>query len=219
MNLNDLLIALAPISLVIIGTYPILKPNHKHRINLSAWAVIVANAWLAALGTLFSEKSGIGAAYLLLNACILTPVLLLNLTRGAWKGLPTWQKLASPILPLGALLGFTMGGDYATWTSCVVSLFLSIQLLEAVSKGLANESATTWSLFLLSDAFALTMAWNSSNLSYKVLLSLWVLQCMGVVLLSLTKNNRGKKTIPYLNSQGNVDLNIKILDSLKVKIG
>ena len=192
-NLNDLILALAPISLVIIGTYPVLKANHTHKINLSAWAVIVANAWLAALGTLFSSKSGLGAAYLLLNALILTPVLLLNLKRGAWEGLPSWQKLATPILPIGAILGITIGGDYATWTSCVVSLFLSIQLLEGVYKGLAKESATTWSLFLISDAFALTMAWNSSNLSYKVLLSLWILQCLAVVLLSLIKNSNHKK--------------------------
>jgi hypothetical protein len=188
-DLKDILIALAPISLVIIGTYPVLKSNHGHKINLSAWAVIVSNAWLAALGTLFSSKSGLAAAYLLLNALILTPVLLLNLKRGAWKGLPSWQRLASPILPIGALLGLTMGGDYATWTSCLVSLFLSIQLLEGVYKGLAKESATTWSLFLISDAFALTMAWSSSNLSYKVLLSLWVIQCIAVVLLSLIKKN------------------------------
>jgi len=191
-NLNDLLIALGPISLVVIGTYPVLKSNHDHKINLSAWAVIVANAWLAALGTLFSSKGGLGVAYLLLNALILTPVLLLNLKRGAWEGLPGWQKLASPILPIGALLGITMGGDYATWTSCVVSLFLSIQLLEGVYKGLAKESTTTWTLFLASDSFALTMAWSSSNLSYKVLLSLWVLQCLGVVILSLIKNKETK---------------------------
>ena len=192
-NLNDLLTALAPITLVIIGTYPILKANHNHRINLSAWAVIVSNAWLAALGTLFSSKSGLGAAYLLLNAFILTPVLLLNLKKGAWKGLPSWQKLATPVLPLGALLGITMGGDYATWTSCVVSLLLSIQLLEAVYKGLAKESAMTWTLFLISDSFALTMAWNSSNLSYKVLLGLWVMQCLAVVVFSLIKKRKDKK--------------------------
>ena len=195
MNLNDLLVALAPISLVVIGTYPILKANHNHKINLSAWAIIVANAWLAALGTLFSSKSGIAGAYLLLNALILSPVLILNLKRGAWKGLPKWQKLATPILPVGALLGLTMGGDYATWTSCVVSLLLSIQLIEAVAKNIAKESATTWSLFLISDAFALTMAWSTSNLSYKVLLSLWVLQCLGVVALSIIKNRGINKTL------------------------
>ena len=195
MNLNDLLVALAPISLVVIGTYPILKANHNHKINLSAWAIIVANAWLAALGTLFSSKSGIAGAYLLLNALILSPVLILNLKRGAWKGLPKWQKLATPILPIGALLGLTMGGDYATWTSCVVSLLLSIQLIEAVAKNIAKESATTWSLFLISDAFALTMAWSTSNLSYKVLLSLWVLQCLGVVALSIIKNRGINKTL------------------------
>jgi hypothetical protein len=187
-NLTDILIALLPISLVILGTYPILRKNHSHKINLSAWAVIVTNAWLAALGTLFSSKSGVGAAYLLLNAIILTPVLILNLKRGAWDGLPNWQKLAAPLLPLGVVLGITMGGDYATWSACVVSLFLSIQLLEGVYKKIAKESPTTWSLFLLSDSFALLMAWSTSNLSYKVLLSLWVLQCLGVVLLSLFQN-------------------------------
>jgi hypothetical protein len=190
MNISDIALALAPISLVILGTYPVLHPNHKHKINLSAWAVIVANAWLAALGTIFSQKTGIGAAYLLLNAVILTPVLLLNLKRGAWKGLPSWQRLATPILPIGALLGITLGGEYATWTSCIVSLFLSIQLIEGVSKNIARESATTWSLFLLSDLSALVMGWSSSNLSYKVLLSLWVLQCLSVVILSIIKNKK-----------------------------
>lgn len=198
MNTNDLLIALAPITLVVIGTYPVLRASHSHKINLSAWAVIVANAWLAALGTLFSFKAGIGAAYLILNALILTPVLLLNLKRGAWAGLPKWQRLASPALPLGALLGFTMGGDYATWASCMVSILLSIQLFEAVAKKLAKESVATWSLFLLSDSLALLMAWNTSNLSYKVLLSIWVLQCLGVVTLSLIKNGSGRLRVNAL---------------------
>jgi hypothetical protein len=196
----EILLTLFPILLIIIGSWSVIKPNHTHRINLSAWAVIVANAWLAALGTAFSEKSGLGAIYLLLNAAILTPILLLNLKRGAWKGLPSWQKMAVPILPLGGILGFYMGGEYATWTSCVVSCLLSIQLLEGVWKSISKESITTWSLFLASDSIALVIGWTSSNLGYKVLLSLWVLQCLGVIIISLFKRKSSTlRKLPYEN--------------------
>jgi hypothetical protein len=198
MTFNDLLLALLPISLVALGSWAVLKPNHTHKINLSAWAVIVANAWLAALGTIFSEKSGFGAAYLLLNALLLSPVLLLNLKRGAWKGLPKWQRLATPILPLGAISGVVLGGEYATWSACIVSLFLSAQLIEGVIKGIAKESATTWSLFLLSDSIALAAGWASSNLAYKVLMVLWALQCLSVVLITLIKKKSPKtEEIPF----------------------
>jgi hypothetical protein len=196
MELKHIILATLPIILVIIGSIPILLPNHKHRLNLSAWTVIVCNAWLAALGTLFSEKSGFGAAYLSLNALILTPILLLNIKKGVWGNLPVWQKLAAPILPIGALLGMLMGGEYATWAACGVSLLLIAQLTESVWKGLVSESPTTWMIFLVSDSLALGMGWSGANIAYRFLLSIWVTQCLLVLISTLIP----KKKKPKLNT-------------------
>ena len=82
------LLSIAPILLVIPGIIPVIRQNNPARINLSVWAVITANSWLAAIGTLLSVEKGTSGLYLLLNAIIITPVLLANLRKGVWSNLP-----------------------------------------------------------------------------------------------------------------------------------
>lgn len=184
MSFTDVL-TIAPAALVIAGVAPLLGAHHSAKINLSVWAVITANAWLAGVGNLFSEQTGASAFYMIANAVILTPVLFLNLKKGVWGDLPTWHKLAAPLLPLGTLIGLTYGGEFSTWASVVISVFLTIQLVESTWKGLAREHLTTWSFFLVSDGSALFFGWAESNYALRCLLGVWVVQCAAVMLIEL----------------------------------
>lgn len=195
MTSTDIL-TVAPVVLVVFGVAPLLRREHGARINLSVWAVITANAWLASLGNLFSGQTGASSVYMIINAFILTPVLFFNLKRGAWGGLPTWHKLAAPLLPLGTLLGCVYGGEVATWSSVVISVFLTIQLVESTWLRLAREHLTTWSLFFISDGAALFFGWAGSNYSLRCLLGVWVFQCMTVMLIELRNRRLGIRERP-----------------------
>lgn len=186
----DTLLSVSPIIFILFGIIPILKSTHNAKINLSVWAVIVANSWLAALGNVFSDKVSASAIYLLVNAALLTPVLITNINRGVWGKLPLWHKFCAFILPLGVILGISLGGEMATYTSCVVSLMLMAQLTETIYKGIVREHLGTWTWFLISDGLALTFGWQDSNNSFRLLLSLWVLQCL--VVMALEARNRIK---------------------------
>jgi hypothetical protein len=180
MTISDVL-TVAPVILVGFGIAPLLRANHKAKLNLSVWAVITANAWLAGVGNLFAEQKGASAFYMIAYAIIVTPVLFFNLKKGVWGELPSWHKIAAGILPLGTLLGVAYGGEMATWSSFAVSLLLTVQLIESTWKKVAREHLTTWSFFLFSDGGALIFGWATSNYSLRCLLGLWVLQCLVVM--------------------------------------
>lgn len=184
MAITDIL-TVAPVVLVLFAIAPLLKPGHGARINLSVWAVITANAWLAGVGNLFSEQKGASAIYMMAYAVIVTPVLFFNWRQGAWYHLPAWHRWATPLLPIGTLLGIFFGGEMATWSSFAVSLLLTVQLIEGAWKKVAREHLTTWSLFLLSDGSALLFGWGTSDLSLRCLLGLWVLQCLMVISIEI----------------------------------
>jgi len=188
MAVTDIL-TVAPIILVLLAIVPLLKSGHGARINLSVWAVITANAWLAGIGNLFAEQKGASAIYMVAYAVIVTPVLFFNLRSGAWGQLPAWHRCAAPLLPIGTLLGIFWGGEMATWSSFAVSLLLTVQLVEGAWKKVAREHLTTWSLFLLSDGSALFFGWGTSDLSLRFLLGLWVLQCLMVISIEI-RNRR-----------------------------
>jgi len=184
MSWSDIL-TIAPILLVIPGVIPILRQSHTARINLSVWAVITANSWLAALGTIFSVEKGTSGIYLLLNALLLSPVLFTNLRKGVWGTLPPWHRTSAFILPLGTAAGFYLGGDYATWSACAISLLLTTQLVESTWTSTAREHLTTWSWFLVADGSALAFGWSNANPSFRTLMSLWVLQCFLVMSIEI----------------------------------
>lgn len=166
---------------VAIGVIPILREGHHARINLSAWAVITANAWVAAIGNAFADQKGTSSIYLLLNAVLLSPVLFCNLKRGVWGELPPWHKIAAGALPLAMGLGFSFGGEFATWGSVIVSSLLCAQLVETGLRGISREHLATWSWFLLADGSALVFGWRDADASLRVLLAVWVLQCAAVM--------------------------------------
>lgn len=180
------------IVLVLLAIAPLLKPSHSAKINLSVWAVITANAWLAALGNLFSEQKGLSAIYMLAYALIVTPVLFCNFKKGAWSQLPSWHKYAAPLLPLGTLLGILLGGEMATWSAFTVSLLLTIQLVESTWTKVAREHLITWSLGLISNTIVLTFDWTASNLPLRCLLGLWMLQ--NLIVIGIELRNRKKDT-------------------------
>jgi hypothetical protein len=184
------ILTVAPVSLVIFAVAPLLSRGCGAKINLSVWAVITANAWLAGVGNLFAEQKGASAVYMLAYAVIVTPVLFFNLKRGAWGQLPSWHRMAAWILPIGTLLGVFYGGEMATWSAFVVSVLLTVQLVESTWTGVAREHLTTWSLFLLSDGGALVFGWSDSDRALRCLLSLWVLQCL--VVMGIELRNRRK---------------------------
>lgn len=177
---------------VVLGVAPVLRGGHGARINLSVWAVITANAWLAALGNLFAEQKGASAVYMLLNALILSPVFFFNIKRGVWGGLPSWHKVAAFILPIGTGVGVIFGGEYATWAAVGVSLLLSTQLIESCWKGISREHILTWTWFILADGSALFFGWKGADVSLKVLLSVWVLQCGLVIAIEGRNRLRGR---------------------------
>jgi uncharacterized membrane protein len=184
MTASDIL-TIAPILLVIPGIIPVIRQSHQARINLSVWAVITANSWLAAAGTLFASEQGTSGIYLLLNALLLSPVFFSNLRKGVWGELPAWHKASAFILPLGTSAGLFFGGAYATWSACLISLLLTIQLMESTWKSTAREHLVTWSWFLAADSTALFFGWADSNSSFRVLMSLWVFQCLSVITIEL----------------------------------
>lgn len=122
-------------------------------------------------------------------AVVVTPVLFCNLRKGAWGQLPVWHKYATPILPIGTLLGFLLGGEAATWSAFAVSLLLTIQLIESTWTKVAREHLTTWSLGLLSNSIVLFFDWGDSNLSLRCLLGLWILQNLMVIAIEI-RNRR-----------------------------
>jgi len=174
-------LSVAPAIFVLLGVWPILKNGHQAKINLSAWAVIVGNAWMAAVGNAFAEQKGASAIYMILNALILTPALVLNINKGAWGGLPPWQKFAAVLLPIGTGMGVLFGGEYATWMSVGVSICLSAQLLEACARRIAREHLLTWTWFFAADGLALYFGWAGADVSLRVLLGVWVIQCLSVI--------------------------------------
>lgn len=180
MSLSDIL-TVAPILLVIPGIIPVIRQSHQARINLSVWAVITANSWLAAAGTLLSSEQGTSKIYLLLNALVLSPVLFTNLHKGVWGELPAWHKMSAFILPLGSGAGIFFGGAYATWSACLISLLLTAQLVESTWKSTAREHIVTWSWFLAADSSVLFFGWHDATPAFRVLMSLWVLQCALVI--------------------------------------
>ena len=198
------ILSIAAAVFVLLGAAPILRNGHQARINLSVWAVIAANAWLAAIGNLFAEQKGASAVYMLLNAGILSPVLFFNLKRGVWGELPSWHKVAAFLLPLGTAAGISLGGEYATWASVGVSLLLSVQLIESCWKKISREHILTWTWFLLADGSVLVFGWAEADSSLRALLSVWVLQC--VLVISLEVRNRlgdgrcGRSTGPLVRS-------------------
>lgn len=197
MSLFDILTALS-VLLVILAVFPLLRPNHGARINLSVWAVITANAWLAGLGNLFAEQKGASAIYMIAYAVIVTPVLFCNLRKGAWGQLPVWHKYAAPILPIGTLLGILLGGEAATWSAFAVSLLLTIQLVESTWTKVAREHLTTWSLGLLSNSIVLFSDWGDSNLSLRCLLGLWILQNLMVMAIEIrNRRDDARREQPY----------------------
>lgn len=175
------ILSIAAAVFIVLGVAPILRNGHQARINLSVWAVIAANAWLAAIGNLFADQKGASAVYMLLNAAILSPVLFFNLKRGVWGDLPSWHKVAAFLLPFGTAAGIFLGGEYATWASVGVSILLSTQLVESCWKRISREHILTWTWFLLADGCALTFGWAEADTSLRVLLSVWVLQCALVI--------------------------------------
>lgn len=197
MNLSDIL-TIAPILLVIPGIIPILRQSHRARINLSVWAVIMANSWLAAVGTLFASERGTSGIYLLLNALLLSPVFFSNLRKGVWGALPAWHKASAFILPLGTSAGLFFGGAYATWGACLISLLLTAQLVESTWKSTAREHLATWSWFLAADSTALLFGWGDADPSFRVLMGLWVMQCLCVIIIELRHRSSGRRD-PIVN--------------------
>jgi hypothetical protein len=193
-SVQDLL-SILPAAFIVLGVAPLLQKGHGARINLSAWAVIVANAWLAAVGNAFAEQKGASAVYLFLNAVILSPVLIFNVKTGVWGGLPSWQKFAAVLLPVGTALGVLLGGEYATWTAVVVSICLCAQLVEALARNLTREHLLTWAWFLAADGFALVFGWRDAAFSLKVLLLVWVLQCILVMSIEIVHRLADKKKV------------------------
>lgn len=187
LSTSDIL-SIAAAGLVVLGVAPILKSGHKAQINLSVWAVITANAWLAAGGNLFADQKGASAVYMILSAAILSPVLFFNLKSGVWGNLPPWHRAAAFVLPVGTGLGIFLGGEFATWTSVFVSLLLSVQLVESCWNRISREHLTTWTWFFLADGSALLFGWGSANVSLRSLLSVWVIQC--VLVISIEVRNR-----------------------------
>jgi hypothetical protein len=184
-----------PMIFIIMGIVPIIRESHRARINLSVWAVVTANAWLAGLGNLFSNGLDGTAVYLLGNALILSPVLFFNLGKGVWGGLPAWHRFGAFLLPIGTLGGTLVGGEVATWTSVGVSSLLCAQLVESGWKGLSREHIFTWSWFFLADGMALLLGWTTASLAVKILLTIWVLQCLMVIALELVNRKRDRASL------------------------
>lgn len=210
MTLSDFL-TVAPVLLVVLGVAPLLRKNHGARINLSVWAVITANAWLAGVGNLFAEQKGASALYMIANAIVLTPVLFFNLKKGVWGDLPTWHKVAAPLLPLGTIFGLAFGGEIATWISVLISILLTTQLIESTWKRLAREHLATWSLFLVSDGSALAFGWTQSNYSLRCLLGVWVFQCLAVMIIEARNRRRDSQLGHGLRDYRDTEVGSRIL--------
>jgi hypothetical protein len=88
-------------------------------------------------------------------------------------------------LPFGTAAGLFFGGAYATWSACLISLLLTSQLIESTWKSTAREHIVTWSWFLAADSLALFFGWKDSDSSFKVLMSLWVFQCLSVIVIEM----------------------------------
>ncbi len=179
--------SIAAAAFIVLGVIPILRSGHQAKINLSVWSVITANAWLAAIGNAFAEQRGASAVYMVLNALILSPVLLANLRKGVWGELPPWHRVAAFILPVGTGCGVLLGGEYATWAAVAVSLMLSAQLIESCWKRISREHILTWTWFLLADGGVLYFGWEGANASLRTLLLVWVAQCAAVMAIE-TRN-------------------------------
>jgi hypothetical protein len=194
----NFVLKILPMIFIVMGVIPIVRASHHSRINLSVWAVVAANAWLAGLGNFFYSGWDGTAVYLLGNAVILSPVLFSNLGKGVWGDLPAWHRAAAFLLPVGTLGGTLMGGEITTWTSIAVSSLLCAQLAESCWKRLSRENISTWSWFLLADGTSLALGWGSATLAVKVLLAIWVFQCLMVIALELFNRKFGGAGMRWL---------------------
>ena len=172
---------------------PLIKKDPKTKINLSVWVVFLACSWLSALGTLFSGKNGMAAIYLMIYATMLIPVIAINLRRGGWEELPAWHKVCAGLLPVGAFLGVVNGGDAALWVSCVVSVMLTVQLLESIVAGVVRENLFTWVLFLIANSTVLALNWQQETLAFRTFLFILVFQCAAVLVLQRQRNCLGRE--------------------------
>lgn len=167
------------------------------------WAVITANAWLAAVGNLFAEQKGASAVYMVAYAVIVTPVMFCNLREGAWGQLPAWHRYAVPLLPAGTLLGILLGGEMATWSAFAVSFLLTVQLVESTWTKVAREHLTTWSLGLISNSIVLFSDWGASSLPLRCLLGLWILQNLAVIVIEI-RNRREAAPCSRVAAEGSL---------------
>ncbi len=171
---------------------PLIKKDPKTNINLSVWVVFLACSWLSALGTLFSGQNVMAAIYLMIYATMLIPVIAVNLRRGGWEKLPAWHKVCAGLLPIGAFFGVVSGGDAALWVSCVVSVLLTVQLLESISAGIVRENLLTWGLFLVANSTVLALNWPQATIALRTFFFLLVFQCAAVLFLQRRQNCLGQ---------------------------
>ena len=188
------LIKLLPPLLVVPAMWPLWFFKSKStRINLAAWSVITANCWIAASNNWLAQGMNWPTFYLIAGAAMVTPVLWLHRTTGAWSTLPKWHKIAAALLPVAAVVGVLVGGEAGTWVSVAVSTCLTMSLVLAIHQDVASESPITWTFFGLADLAALIGAWSQATTAYKVLMSLWVLQCVLVLGFHVKQKNHEKQ--------------------------
>lgn len=172
-----------PPLLVIPAMWPLWFPKGKTtRINLAAWLVIAANCWIAAINNLLAQGWTWPTFYLVSGAAMVSPALWIHRHSGAWGALPRWHRVAAALLPVAAIMGVLIGGEAGTWVSVAVSVCLTISLVSAIHMDIASENPVTWALFGMADAASLAGGWDQANWAYKTLMSLWVFQCILVLL-------------------------------------
>ena len=180
-------VKLLPPLLVIPAMWPLWFSKGTERINLAAWLVITSNCWIAAINNLIAQGLTWPTFYLLSGAIMVSPALWVHRHTGVWAALPKWHRIAAALLPAAAVVGVLVGGEAGTWVSVSVSVCLTMSLVSAIHTNVAEENPVTWSFFGLADLFALAGGWSQANLAYKALMSLWVLQCV-LVLIYYAKN-------------------------------